>query len=103
MTILLMQAAPRRWSRLHPAALLLALTLLPCAQAADNFSVRATLTPAPSEQTSGNFVLSGSLGRPHAGPVLHSGSTFGLAATLSPLLPLTCYSDTIFRDGFGYP
>ena len=103
MSILLTQTTHRHWPWLQPAALALALTLPPSAHAADSFSVRATLTPAPTEQTSGNFVLTGRLGRPHAGPVLQSGSTFGLTGTLSPLLPLTCYSDTIFRDGFGYP
>lgn len=81
-------------------ALLLTLAVLPCA-AADGFSVRATLTPAPPQQRSGNHVLSARLSRPPAPAVMLSGPAYGVTATLAPVVPLVCYGDTIFRDGFN--
>ena len=102
MNPVLMQT-PRVCWRPGLAALVLALLVAPVAHAAEKFSVRATLTPVPVQQTSGTYTLKARLGRAQMEKTEHLGSTFALTATMSPLMPMVCYGDTIFRDGFGYP
>lgn len=95
--------ATRNRRGLGAATLMLALMLMPSADAADGFSVRAELTPNRVQQTSSSFTLNARLAPAPAEKTAHTNSMFSLTGALSPSAPLACLEDPIFRDGFESP
>ncbi len=104
MTTFLTHTPHRRCPRWSLTGLLLAFTLLPCANAAENFSVQAKLTPASAQLSSDSYALTGRLSPPPEAKVTQSSHTFSMKASLAKAGSDACSSsDTLFSDGFEGP
>ncbi len=83
-------------------ALTLLLALAAAAPAsAGTFRLQAKLSPTPSAQQGSDFLLEARLAPARAEPAVLLGSQHALTAKLAAV-PMVCYDDTIFRDGYDW-